>query len=113
MSIAFKFITLILIIVYGGLSILACVMAIRQSRDNIFPNIMMIVGSIVILFASITEFNRGNNMLYILLMGLILIHIAAIIHGYKLFNQLNLKHHILRGCISMIILICYYIGFLS
>ncbi|WP_346937212.1 hypothetical protein [Clostridium sp.] len=44
---------------------------------------------------------------------LILIHIAAIIHGYKLFNQLNLKQHVLRGCISIIILICYYVGFLS
>ena len=66
MSIAFKFITLILIVVYGGLSIFACTMAIRQSRDGIFPNIMMIVGSIVILFASITEFGRGNNMLYML-----------------------------------------------
>ncbi|MEW8993201.1 hypothetical protein [Clostridium sp.] len=113
MSIAFKFITLILIVVYGGISIFACAMAIRQSRDGIFPNIIMIVGSIVILFASITEFGGGNDMLYVLLVGLILIHIAAIIHGYKLFNQLNLKHHVLRGCISIIILICYYVGFLS
>ncbi|MFR1708314.1 MAG: hypothetical protein ACLSV2_05395 [Clostridium sp.] len=113
MSIAFKFITMILVVVYGGLSIIACTMAIRQSRDNIFPNLVMIGGSIAILFASIVEFSRGNSMIYVLLVGLILIHIAAIIHGYKLFNQLNLKHHVLRGCISMIILICYYVGFLA
>ncbi len=111
MAMTFKLISLILIIIYGGLSMFACAMAIKESRESIFPNLLMITGSVAILLASITQFKSGSNMLYILLLGLISIHVAAIIHGYKLFNKLNLKHHILRGCISLIILLCYYVGY--
>jgi len=108
----FKVITLLLVSIYGVLLIFAAFMGLRGRDTSVWSNIAMIMGSILMIFGPFMDLYKNTSMIYILILGLMLIHIAAINYDYRIFNTISIRDNILRMCISSIILITYYIGYI-
>lgn len=90
--------------IYGILTILAGIVQLKQKKINKWANLLMILGGSLILTSIIPDFNLG---IYILVTGLISIHVSAINNGYKMYGKINLKHHVIRLCISTALIILY------
>ncbi|MEG2656816.1 MAG: hypothetical protein RSA29_14060 [Clostridium sp.] len=108
----FKLITVGLVAIYGGLSLFAAFMGLRGGETRIWANLSMGLGSILIILGPFIEMYKGISMNYVLILGLLLIHIATISHDYRIFNGVSIRPNIVRICISSIILIIYYKGYI-
>ncbi|MCF6277514.1 MAG: hypothetical protein L3J16_02035 [Anaerolineales bacterium] len=90
--------------------------AIKQMRQQNLPTgaaaLMGLVG-LVIMFSSIFIPFRMMGALYILIIGLIAMHLLAIRNGIKLYGKINPKHHIVRFIISLAIVLLAFFGLYS
>jgi uncharacterized membrane protein len=91
--------------IYGILSILAGIFQLKQKKINKWANLLMIIGGILVLISLIPNINLG---IYVLITGLISIHVSAINNGYKMYGRINPKHHVIRLCISIALIICLW-----
>lgn len=101
----------ILGILYGGLTILAGSTELKEKNINLWPSLSMIIGGIIIILSIIFKNLSMIFMFILLLTGLIMIHIAAIRNGLNMYGKLNLKHHLVRLGISILIIVLYIIEF--
>ena len=98
---------LIIGILYGGLTIFAGTVQLKQKKINILSSFSMIIGAVLIILVSIRENIFGYFTFYILILGLLLIHFSAINNGLKLYGKITIKHHLIRGLISVFIIIIF------
>lgn len=101
---------LLLVLIYGGLTVLASVVQFKQKKINLWANLLMLFGSVLIIVSAIFEHTLQSKTIYLLVTGLISIHIAAIDNGYKMYGKINFKHHIIRLIISILIIVLYEMG---
>lgn len=87
--------------VYGGLTIIAGFLQIKQRNINLRASILMVIGGVLITTAIMTNTFLSMNNLYLLIPGLFLIHLTAIDNGIKMHGKLNYRHHFVRSCISL------------
>lgn len=107
----FMLIVFLLGIVYGGITIIPCVLQIKKKQVNLWANIMMAIGALLVIVASDIAYLLNKNVIFVLILGLVLIHIAAINNGLKLYNKIHIKHHLVRLCVSIVLIILYIIAF--
>jgi hypothetical protein len=98
---------LILAILYGALTIFAGVVQLKQKRINVLSSVAMIIGGCLLGLSSIKEHIFGYSTLYILILGLLLIHFSAINNGLKLHGKITISHHFIRLLISILIVIIF------
>ncbi|MFA5523400.1 MAG: hypothetical protein WDA24_03495 [Tissierellales bacterium] len=98
------YILMILGTVYGLLNLIAGLTQIKQKKIDTWSSIVIIVGGVLIAISVIFS-SKGSYFFYLLLLGLIIIHIATIRNGIKMFGKLNWKHHIVRFLISLTLVI--------
>lgn len=105
-----EWVLLILCVLYGGTTIFAGAVQVKQKKIKMFSILMMIFGGALIILSSI-KFNIGEYyLLTILILGLLLIHISSILNGRKLYGKIQIKHHIIRLVISILLIVlklCY------
>ena len=94
-------------VTYSIFTILAGTVQLKQKKINIWASLSMIIGGLLILVSIALNLAMKTNVIYILIIGLILIHISAINNGYKMYGKINPKHHMVRLCISIVIIILY------
>lgn len=99
-----SWILLIIVILYGGLTIFAGIAQLKQRKINILSSFMMIIGGILIILSSFNETIFRYYTFYILILGLLLIHFSAINNGFKMYGKINKKHHLIRLLISILII---------
>jgi len=95
---------LIIAVLYGGSTILVGVVELKKKRISMISNFIMILGAVLILLISISINILGQFSLYILILGLIMIHASAIDNGFKLHGKITVKHHIVRGIVSILMI---------
>lgn len=98
-------------ITYGGLTIIPCVLQLKKKQVNLWANIMMAVGAALVIVAIDMGYLVDRETTWVLILGLLFIHIAAINNGFKLYGRINIKHHIIRFIISLALVILYVIAF--
>ena len=94
--------------IYGLLNIIAGLTQIKQKKVDAWCSITMIIGGLLVIVSTILSY-KEFYFFYTLLIGLILIHIATINNGLKMYSKINLKHHIVRFFISMTLIILFMI----
>jgi len=103
----YYWILLIIAILYGGLTIFAGVLQFKEKKINLLSGFAMIIGGLLIIVSSIKVNVFGQFTIFVLILGLLLIHFSAINNGFKLYGKLNIKHHIVRFIISILIIIIF------
>jgi len=98
-------------ILYSGLTILAGSTELKEKNINLWSCLFMIIGGIIIILSIIFKNLSMIYMFILLITGLIMIHIAAIRNGLKMYGKLNLKHHLVRLGISILIIVLYIVKF--
>lgn len=98
---------LIIVIVYGGLTVFAGTTQLKQRKISTLSSFTMIVGGFLIIVSSINGTALEYCTFYILILGLLLIHFSTINNGFKLYGKINIKHHIIRLIISILIIIIF------
>lgn len=101
-----KVLFLIICIVYSGLTIISGVMQLMKKSINTRSSFLMIFGGLMVLISTAVN-SKESYPIYLLVTGLILIHMAAIDNGIKLFGKINPLHHIIRLCISILLIVLY------
>ena len=97
---------LILGLIYGILSILAGIIQFTKKTTGLFSNSLMIIGGILV--AIVAAFSSHLKLpLLFLILGLMLIHISAILNGKKLYGKIHLNHHIIRLIFSIILIVLF------
>lgn len=86
---------------YGFIMLLTGGMLLVQNKLGFTTSLLMAVGGVFII-GTFLSFNFSFSMrLSLLILGLVLVHISAIINGLKLHGKPLIKHHLVRGAISL------------
>lgn len=103
-------ILLVIGFLYSVMTVLACISQYFFKKVTPVNNTVMLVGGVV-LFTSLLLFLLDRREILIpVIVSLVIIHIAAILNGLYMYKKVNLSHHIVRFCISAVIIALYLIG---
>lgn len=103
---AYTFALLTIGIIYGCLTIFAGFVQLKQRKISILSSTSMILGGLF-LIASITFNIFLNYSIIMLISGLLLIHIASINNGLRMYGEIHLRHHIIKLGISMVLVVLF------
>ncbi len=96
-------------ITYGTLTAIGGITQLSQKKIHLWASILMIIGGLLtaasIIFNSILSYCTT----YLLIIGLIIIHIVSINNGLKMYGKINVKHHIVRLFISLLIITLFIV----
>ena len=98
-----KVVLCIVSIIFGGLSLIAAISQMRADKKSA-PAVLMIIGSVILIFAVISNFAKQPFDYVLALIGCVAICIAAICNGLKSGN-FHIQHHIIRITLSLILII--------
>lgn len=101
-SIMIRIIMITICILYGGLTSAAGGLQVKEKRISTLSSISMITGGLLTAFAAPFSLYAGDYGIYILVSGLLLIHVSAISNGIKMYGHINPSHHIARLIISVL-----------
>lgn len=93
---------IIICTLYGGLTIAAGGLQAKEKKISTLWSILMTAGGVIIAFAALFNSYAGDYGIYILVLGLLLIHTSAISNGIKMYGRINPVHHIVRLIISIL-----------
>lgn len=96
----------LLIGAYGALSLLAAVLQGKYKNIEWWSACILGLGGILTIA---TIFISGMMSVYCLIVGVVLIHISAVINGIKMHGQITKKHHITRFGVSGMLVVGQYI----
>lgn len=91
----------IFIVVYGGVSLTAGIVNYKRKLVPFWSTLLFSLSGILILTSAMID------VFPILIFSLVLIQLLAIANGLHLYGKINLKHHIIRFLLSIIIIILY------
>lgn len=101
---AYSWILILVIILYGGLTIVAGSIQLKKRKINLRSSIILIIGGFLIILSVIPFSIVSNYTLYVLITGLGIIHVSAINNGFKMYEKINPKHHLMRLMFSLLII---------
>ena len=107
--IIFSWILIIVSIIYGGLTIFGGVIQLAGREIKLWACIMMIIGGILIILPVVAYSTLNNYAIYVLIEGIVLIHIAGISNGIKMYGKINPKQQIVRLMISILIVTLFLV----
>jgi heme/copper-type cytochrome/quinol oxidase subunit 4 len=90
-------------LVYGALIAFAALKQMRKQELSLGAAAVMGVIGLIIMGAAIFIPFHVTGALYVLIAGLLLMHIMAIRNGQQLNGKINPKHHIVRFIVSLLI----------
>lgn len=78
---------------YGALSLVAAIAQGKYKNITVGSALLMGTGGLLIIA---TLFINSVLSVYVLAAGVLLVHISAIINGYKMYGRINKSHHLIR-----------------
>lgn len=100
-------ILLLITVLYGGVTFFAAISQLKKGKLNIWSIFAMVVGSVSIIISVAFNVTVRENLMVLLIIGLALIHIAAINNGLKMYEKIHFKHHFIRLLVSIFIVLIY------
>jgi membrane-bound ClpP family serine protease len=104
----FSLILLLIGVTYGGITILGAAVQIKQDKLNWWSILIMIIGALLVILSVVCGVVLGYDFICLLIAGLLLIHVAAINNGFKMYGKVHFKHHAARLMISLFIITFYF-----
>lgn len=104
---AIYWILIIIGIIYGGLTALVGIIQLKKRQIKIWASFSMILGGLSVIILVISKL--AVYKIYMLIAALLLIHIVTIDNGVNIYGKINPKHHIIRLCISILIIVLYIV----
>jgi hypothetical protein len=101
----YEWIFTILVVIYGGLTIYVAYSQLKKEKIPVTSGFLMVIGGFLIILSAGRDTVLSSYSLIILVLGLVLIHISAIENGKHLYGEINIKHHIVRFLISILLII--------
>ncbi|WP_427339379.1 hypothetical protein [Caloranaerobacter sp. DY30410] len=107
-----NYVYLIISCIYGLLSIVAGILQLKNRDLNMKLNCILgvIPGGLLVIMSNLNMFIVTRYLFYILIIGLVILHISAIINGLLMYGKLNLKHHFIRLIVSILILLFFILS---
>ncbi len=96
-----KIAIIVLGVFYGLIMLLTGGMMFTQKKFGRLSSALMLLGGAIIAFTFINKDLVIFSREVALIVGLIFVHISAIMNGFKLYGKPLIKHHIIRACISI------------
>lgn len=98
--------------IYGILSMIAGGLQIKNLglQSSILPNISIFIGGLIVSVCSVFRiFTRvlNNISLILFILGLAVIQTAAILNGINIYGTIHIKHHIIRLCLSFLLIVIF------
>ena len=103
----FSWILIIGSILYGGLTFIGGVLQLKEREINLWSSIVMIIGGILVILSMVAYISRYNHGIYILIGGLVIIYVAGIDNGFKMYGKITPKHQITRLVFSALAIIIF------
>lgn len=101
----YEWIFTILVVIYGGLTVYVGYTQLKKEKIPVFSGFLMVIGGFLTILSAGRDTVLSNYSLIILVLGLVLIHISAIENGKHLYGKINLKHHVIRFLISILLIV--------
>lgn len=99
----YKILLTLIVVSYGGLTILAGGVQLKQRKISFASSLLMIIGGLLLIFSLLIDLPT-SVILNALIGGLLIIHGCAISNGLQMFGKVNPRHHIIRLAVSIFIL---------
>lgn len=96
-------------ITYGTLTAIGGITQLSQKKIHLWASILMIVGGLLTAASIILNSILSSCTIYLLIPGLIIIHIVSINNGLKMYGKITIKHHIVRLFISLLIITLFIV----
>ena len=100
----------VLAIIYGALTSFAGFGQIKQDKIQPWAAWGMVLFGGLVLAAGVMAVAASGASLWVLVIGLLGIHILAIYNGLNMFGKITPSHHLVRLVISSILIALNYLG---
>jgi hypothetical protein len=110
MNQTFVWVAAILSIIYGILTSFAGLGQIKGNKIQIWAAWGLVLCGALVIVAGIIELFGWAIALWVLVIGLLGIHVLAINNGIKMFGKINPSHHLARLLISILLVTLTYLG---
>jgi hypothetical protein len=101
----------VLCIAYGMMNAFAGLSQLRIKKIQAWAALGMMLFGVIVVAAGILILLRTMTSLWVLLAGLVGIHLLAINNGLKMFRRINPGHHLIRLVVSLVLLALAYLSF--
>lgn len=100
---------LIISFVYGALTVTAGISQLKNKNTSIRLNCILgvIPGGLLVIVSNLNVLITTGYLFYILILGLMILHVSAIVNGLLIHGKLNLKHHIIRLIVSVLLIVIF------
>jgi hypothetical protein len=93
-------------LVYGGLTIFACIGSLSSDNFRIWTAVLMGIASLCLIVLNI---NYLKNKFILLIPVLLVLQFCAIMNGYYL-GQMNILHHAVRLLVHVVIFLLFFVS---
>jgi len=88
---------------YGLLTAVAGISQTKNKDIQLWASISMIISGVLLVASAIFLAARSGLSLYVLVIGLVAMHILAVNNGLHMHGKINPAHHLVRLCISALL----------
>jgi hypothetical protein len=100
----------ILSVIYGSLTVFTGYGQTKASKIQVWAAWSFILCGLFIVVAGIMALFEAGSAIWLLVLGLLGIHVLAINNGLKMFGKINPSHHLARLVISVVLFTLTYLG---
>lgn len=91
--------------IYGLMNMMGGIMQLRQKKIQVWSAWLMIIMGFVIIMSGAVVMRQGQMGVTMLIVGLVAIHLLTLNNGWYMYGKINLRHHLLRLGISILLLV--------
>jgi hypothetical protein len=96
--------------IYGALTAFAGLGQTKANKIQTWAAWGLVLCGLLVIAAGVMTLLQTNLALWILVAGLLGIHLLAINNGYKMFGKINPSHHLARFIVSAVLIGLTYLG---
>lgn len=99
----FGLIAILFIVLYAALTIWAGFQQVQQRRIPGWAGSAMVASALALLGAGYLLGESSPLALPVLILGLVGLHVMALLNGRRLYGKINISHHVGRAALSLLL----------
>ncbi|MCH1624850.1 hypothetical protein [Fredinandcohnia quinoae] len=92
--------------VYGMMSVIAGIVQFNKKEIPRWSALGFVLAGLILPISAL-YIVKIPNLIFVIIVCLLVLHILAIINGFYLHGKLNIRHHIFRFTLSMLMILFY------